>query len=353
MIYYPGASTILSFAGKMNNGLFTTLTSYTDTAKGFNLVPNPYPSAIDWRSPNNVGWIKTNVDSAIYIWNSGTSTSQYASYVKGVSVNGGSRYIAPGQSFFVHANLSSPVVRMDNDVRVHYTAAFMKDQEFIPNCLHLKVNANQANDEIAVRFTEGATSGFDGAWDAYKLQGMVDAPQLSTVSSDNNDLCINSLPIVGGNITVPLNFSFSSSIDVTFSACGIETFKSNAPIYLEDKTDNKLVNLRLNPVYTFSYQTNNPIDRFQLHFSGINGISNLTSKDGKVYFNNGRLYIDSPGMEGNTADISIYNLLGQLVRSEHSVINGIVSIEAPESPGVFIISVSSAEQHFVSKVIIK
>ena len=161
MIYYPaGSNTTYSFTGPMNNGSLTATTSYTTTAgavnKGFNLVPNPYPSAIDWEAS---AWTKTNIDNAIYVWNSGVSTTNYASYINGSSTNGGSRYIAPGQSFFVHANALSPALTMDNNVRLHNSVSFLKNDSILPDLLKIHADAVGASDEIVVRFADGATAG--------------------------------------------------------------------------------------------------------------------------------------------------------------------------------------------------
>ena len=354
MIYYPAASTTYSFAGPMNNGSFTALTSYT-TGYGYNLVPNPYPSAIDWDAAS--GWTKTNVDNAVYIWpsdaGSGATATNYASYVNSVSINSGSRYIATGQSFFVHANATSPVLTMDNGVRLHNGVQFFKTTESIPRLLRISCVANGATDETVVRFTEAATTGFDGNWDAYKMQGGADAPQLSSVASDNSNLSINSMPSGAGAVAVPVKFSFSTATDVTFTASGMESFNENIPIYLEDLALSKMVNLRLNPVYTFSYQTGNVIDRFILYFSGSVGTEELSVGSGKAFIGNGRLFIDAPGMKGQMADITIHNSLGQLLSTDKVVMNGIVSVDAPQNTGVFIVQVVTANQHFVAKVLNK
>jgi len=293
MIYYPaGSSTTYSFSGPMNNGSFTATTSYTTTAaagnKGFNLVPNPYPSSIDWNASS--GWTKTYIDDAIYVWNSAVSTSNYATFVGGTGTNGGSRYISPGQAFFVHANALSPVLAMDNSVRLHNTVSFLKTDSILPDLLKIHADAGGASDEIVVRFADGATNGFDGQWDAFKMTGGENAPQMYTVTADNTDLAINSLPLSANEIVVPLNFSFSSAADVTFTASGMDSFKPATTIYLEDKASAKMINLRQEPVYTFSYQAGSASDRFILHFNGITGVhENNASVSGRAFISNGRI----------------------------------------------------------------
>ena len=351
MIYYPESSTTYSFAGPMNNGSFTALTSYS-TGNGYNLVPNPYPSAIDWDAAS--GWTKTHIDNAVYIWpsnaGSGATATNYASYVNSVSINSGSRYISTGQSFFVHANATSPVLTMDNRVRLHNAVSFLKDAEIINNILRIHSVANNSDDEIVVRFTEAATTGFDGDWDAYKMQGGTEAPQLSSVASDNSNLSINSLPFSAGNVTVPLNFSLNTCADVTFTASSMESFTNNIPIYLEDLTLSKMVNLRQNPVYTFKYETGSAIDRFMVHFAGPIGTEELSANTGKAFISNGRLFIEVPGMKGQIADIRVYNSLGQLLSADKVMMNDIVRVDAPLNTGVFMVYVATSNQHFVTKV---
>ncbi|MEI7983860.1 MAG: T9SS type A sorting domain-containing protein, partial [Bacteroidota bacterium] len=342
-----------SFTGPMNNGSLTATTSYTTTAgavnKGFNLVPNPYPSAIDWEAS---AWTKTNIDNAIYVWNSGVSTTNYASYINGSSTNGGSRYIAPGQSFFVHANALSPALTMDNNVRLHNSVSFLKNDSILPDLLKIHADAVGASDEIVVRFADGATAGFDSQWDAFKMSGGTNAPQLYSVTADSISLAINSLPLSAAEVIVPLNFSFSAAASVTFTAGGMDSFKSATSIYLEDKALSKMINLRQEPVYTFNYQSGSASGRFNLHFNGITGIGeNKTAVSGKAFISNGRIYLDVPSMQGQPASITLYNTLGQVIRSQEKTMDGIISIEALLAQGVYIVKVSSASRNFITKVI--
>ena len=354
MVYYPGISHTYSFAGMMNGGSGTVnaLTNYSGAGKGFNLIPNPYPSAIDWLASG--GWNKVNVDNAVYVWNSGTSTSNYASFINGAGTLGGSQYISPGQSFFVHANGNSPSVDMANGVRVHNPVSFLKNNEAIPDLLKIHADAGTASDEIVVRFADGATSGFDGEWDAFKMTGGENAPQLSSVTTDDINLAINSLPLSAEPVTVPLDFTFNASSDVTFTASGIESFNPASGIYLEDKTLNKMVNLRQEPVYTFSYPSGSATDRFILHFNGVTGVQeNNASASGRAFISNGRIYLELPSMQGQLANITLYNAIGQVIRSQNQMINGISSIEASLAKGIYIVHVATANQNFVTKVINK
>jgi hypothetical protein len=48
-LYYPLSNGITyNHEGLLNNGTFQVPVDFTDDTHGFNLVPNPYPSAINW-----------------------------------------------------------------------------------------------------------------------------------------------------------------------------------------------------------------------------------------------------------------------------------------------------------------
>jgi len=349
MVYYVGSNTTYSFSGPMNNGSINATASYTAGApavnKGFNLVPNPYPSAIDWAA--STGWTKTGINDATWIWN--PTAGNYSTYGSQVGTVNGTRYIPVGQSFFVQAT-GAPTLTMDNNVRVHNATNFYKAAGSFANLLRLKAEANNYFDEIIVRFQLGGSTAFETSGDVQKMFGNEDAPQLCSLSSDDILLSINSLPEVGGEITIPLNFSIGISTDVTFTASGMESFTNNGSIFLEDQALNKMINLRTNPVYTFNYQAGSAEDRFLLHFSGVNGINDPSATAGKAFVSNGNIFIEVPGMAGKEATVSVYNSLGQVVSTDRRMMNGIVTVNAPDNSGVYVLQVSTTEQHFVTKV---
>jgi len=360
MTYYPlGVSTTYTFAGLINSGSFTPLTtgSVADNTHGWNLVPNPYPSAIDWNAAD--GWVKTAIDGSIYFWPAGmpASSSNYSTWngTEGTGTPAGTRYIPAGQSFFVHATTASPVLTMDNGVRVHNAQAFYKATDLIPNLFRLHAAAKDANDDIIVHFRDGATSGFDGEFDAYKLQGGADAPQLSSLASDGFSLSINSLPLGSGDAVVPLNFSFSSATDVTFTAEGMESFLAGSSIFLEDITLSKIVDLQQNPVYTFSYIAGSTPDRFRLRFTVFTGITEHNSViQGTAFVSNGYLYADVPAMDGQKAEVVLFNALGQKINTHSKTLAGITQIsDSPYISGVYILRMISGKQVFTTKIVNK
>ena len=343
MIYYPNTENTYSFTGNLNNGDFsTTVTGHAGSGVyTLNLVPNPYPSAINWKSGAN--WTRVGIGGSCYIWSS--STGNYT------TVADADNYIPVGQAFIVLvSNEASPVLTVKNAARAHSSQAFYKSTEEVINQLTMKAEANGYSDLTVVAFKPEATEDFDLQIDGIKMLGLADAPQLYSVTADKK-FSLNNLPLPTGPTTVPVNFETQFAGEVTLTFSQAESFRENVTIQLEDKLTGQFINLRQQQTYTFTHQPTNSKDRFVLHFGGAIGITeNNPAIAGKAFISNGHICIEAPAMQGSIADVSVYNALGQLLGTNHLMMNGIVSVNAPQTSGIFIIHVSTASQHFVSKV---
>lgn len=316
MIYkYPGPTkwetdTTYSFAGPMNSGAFSCNVTYPGKSDNHNLVPNPYPSAIDWDAAS--GWTKTNVNNAIWIWNP-TGVGNYASYINGAGTNEGSRYIPVGQSFFVSASAAAPALSMNNDVRVHNNTAFLKNKQELPDLLRVKALANNFSDEAVVRFADGATAGFNGQYDATKFYGSPEAPQLFSMSSDGKQLSINTMEVGTEKRSVDLGFKLEATGLCTLNFSGIESFNTDMQIHLKDRVTGQTINLRTNPEYSFTHSPENTTLRFELIFDGVTAIANVKTVNQDFFYANGKLYLNFPQDSQVPFNVTVYNINGQLV----------------------------------------
>ena len=125
-------------SGEVNNGsLSVTLYNHNNTfTQGFNLVGNPYPSPINWDSPS--GWIKTNIDDALYYFKASATDEYggtYSTYINGISSDGLATAVIPSmQGFFIHVSDGSyPVtgtLGLNNSVRItDLTHPFLKSEK--------------------------------------------------------------------------------------------------------------------------------------------------------------------------------------------------------------------------------
>jgi hypothetical protein len=247
--------------GPANKGNINLPVSFTNTGNagdGWNMVGNPYPSVIDWDSPN---WTKSNINNAIYIWN--PQNQQFASYVFGIGTNGGSRYIASSQAFWVQANAASPSVQITENCKSAINQAFIKDAVADQQLLTFGLQKGTNNDEAVLRFIDGATDNFDANFDALKLpSGDVDMPYISLIN-DSNDLSVNSYNL-GQQISMPIKVLSTTSGNATL------TFTKNNLIdlscaTLEDLHTGVKTDVIATSSYTFFHTDTTTSARFILH----------------------------------------------------------------------------------------
>ncbi|HMM10773.1 MAG TPA: right-handed parallel beta-helix repeat-containing protein [Bacteroidales bacterium] len=354
-MWYTGSTTTYSLAGNLNNGAFTAATSYSGATKGWNLVPNPYPSPIDWDAAS--GWTKTNLNDAVYVFNraiAGSPSSphgQWASYVDGVGTNGGTNIIRTGQSFFVRASAAWPVLTMNNSVRTHGNSNILKNNGLIPDILRIMATTAAGTDEAVVRLRDGSTTGFDGQFDAYKMPGSASLPQLYSMSSDNQKLSINAVPS-SQTVMVPLAFQWQNNGEVSLSFSELESFEADRAIYLEDVLTGEMRNLRQNPVYTFNHTEGLPELRFRLHFNEVVSVGELDGSNARIWSHNARIYVSIPDASGNRARIELFDVLGNCLMDINRNIDNPTIIH-PAVRGVVIVRVTEANRVHTQKLFLR
>lgn len=371
MIYYPNdAGITYSFAGPMNNGPFTMSVAYEgggtkdngSITGGFNLVPNPYPSALDWdatmgKKEDNDPWIKTNIDNTIWIWNPDPQVKNYAAYTSGAKTNDGSRFIPVGQSFFVRANAAGPALSVNNAARVHSGQAFFKDQNMqTDELLRIRAMANDYRDEAVVRFLEGASPEQDARFDAVKMFGADHAPQLYSQAADGKRLSIYSHPHPTENISIPLGFELQAAATAKLEFEGVASFDAQMQILLEDLLEQVVIDLRAENAYSFVHDPDNDPNRFLLHMQ----LQSLTGTEPmpeqmpvRVFAAGQQIHVHLPELDTPGADVEVIDLLGR-VQQRHKMEAGTDAVlDAGAFRGVAIVRVVAGQQVFTKRVIIR
>lgn len=344
MIYLPETSTTYSFEGPMNAGSFSS--TITNSLYGYNLIPNPYPSAIDWEAAS--GWTKTGIHDAIYIWPSGGSN--YAAYVDGEATNGGSQYIPAGQAFFIRAESGSPAISMNNGIRVHNTHDFFK-QSGKADVLRIKAIAGGLTDEAVVRFSGLASTQAEGERDAWKMPGLENAPQLYTLSSDDEQLSINTLPYSQEAYTVPLTFSLNQTTGARLEFSNTESFDPSVSIYLRDVKTGQTMNLRESNTYNFTYTVTDDRERFEVLFGGAISVEDPEEIHPQVWFSENCMYIQLPGESGSRATVEIYNTAGQVIFSQQIMISDLNMLKLNLS-GPVVARVTTSDKAIITKTVL-
>ncbi|MEI6062219.1 MAG: hypothetical protein WCR72_16070, partial [Bacteroidota bacterium] len=143
----------------------------SNEGNGLNLAGNPYPCFIDWENNTGEAWQRNAIASAIY-YPDPTGSGNYSVYLPGgddaVSLNNGSRYIAPMQGFFVKAGKAGSLTVTEKS-RVNGlddTRLVLKN-----DAIKFKLNDSEGlSDESMFRVISNSTPGFDDAFDAIKIQ---------------------------------------------------------------------------------------------------------------------------------------------------------------------------------------
>ncbi len=337
---WPPTSTTLTFSGTLNAGNrsigLTNTPSSAFTWPGYNFVGNPYPSGIDW---DGSGWTKSNVDNAIYVWNG----VQYAAYVGGTGTFGQTNEIPPHQGFFVHCNnTGGGALDVSDDARIHTTEPNLKNN-YAGESLMIAVEGNGYHDETILSLQEEATLSFDSHYDAYKLRGSADAPQLFTLSNDDKELSINAMPDVPAKA---IQLNFEAGIDGIFelSLSDISGFEG-IPVFLEDKKEHKVINFKNYSIYKFYAAVNDDPHRFNLHFSYAETPSQNDSPqyDG-IWVYSGKQKVIVASEKDISGTVMVYDLSGRVVASE--AINGsnYLTLDTPVETGYYIVSVIDGQQ---------
>lgn len=353
LIYYPGASTTFEFAGKANNGSFSTAVSYPDVGDNYNLVPNPYPSAIDW---NAAGWTKTNMNNAIYIYNTTSSSSGnpvWASYNGITGANGGTQFIPAGQAFFVQSNAAAPVLAMTNEVRVHNAQPFYKENTEEVETLRLFAHANGYTDESVVCFVEESTTGFDGQYDALKFKNWNEAPNIYSLALGKTALSINSIPYSTETYQMELGFEWNQDGEATIELQGMESFGDWVSILFEDRLTGIRFDLRDQNTYSFQHEAEADPSRFMLHFMGVTAVDELQSDkaDYHIWSSDKQLHISNPA--ALPALLEVFDVQGKLIYSASQQSDTKWTISGLPEAQLLLIRVSNAETVVNQKVFIR
>lgn len=354
LIYYPGASTTFEFAGKANNGSFSTDVDYPPFGDNYNLVPNPYPSAIDW---NAAGWTKTNMNGSIYIYNTTSSSSGnpvWASYNGVTGANGGTQFIPAGQAFFVQSNAAAPVLAMTNEVRVHNAQPFYKENTEEVETLRLFAHANGYTDESVVTFVDESTTAFDGQYDALKFKNWNEAPNIYSLTADKTALSINSIPYSTETYLMELGFEWNESGEATIEIQGMESFGDWVSIMFEDRLTGIRFELRDQNSYSFQHEAEaDPSSRFVLHFMGVTAVDELQSdkSDYHIWSADKQLHISNPA--ALPALLEVFDLQGRLIYSVNLQADAKWIISGLPEPQLLLIRVNNAETVVNQKVFIR
>lgn len=350
---------LASFFGILNNGLVQKNINRTeagdDGIEGWNLIANPYPSAItydDFMAVND-----SEVNGFIYLWDeSGKSGYEYSNgdYLvydgtTTVGGNGGSfnGYINSCQGFFVQKSADgASTVSFTNAMRAadnNYSLMKMAATDYP----YLKIKAESAESQIndlLVKFIEDAEIGQD-ANDAYHMKGNPDLAFYSKIGT--GDFIINALPqqypseVQLGMDNVVGTYTFSLAEQKNLD--GLQ-------VYLEDLSQNIIINLN-ETTYTVELTAAENLQRFKLHVSYGEILPVTTSSEESTisaFSAEGTLFIND--LETRNKEVKVFDLSGKLASSFNYSAAGKTAFDLSLQPGFYLINIQTADTIVSQKI---
>jgi len=327
------------FTGLLNNGNISypiTNESPDPVVKGFNLIGNPYPSSIDWKSVT--GWSRTNLVASgggydMWIWNQASNNYGVFNSTGDVGTNGVTKDIAPAQGYFIRA-ASNGNISMSNEIRVHTGASsWLKTKSTDTNSLKIRITSNGGHgyDEVLLQF--GYPQNEAGA---LKLFSQNESAPSAYLNDLNKNLSVRYLTDTIENSKIPLHFKagmdgdYSLSIDAEIAAFNV--------LLLEDKKTNIITDLKINSTYEFKGSISDATDRFILHFKPI--VEDFTSLPALIYYDGNEINVDLTMVDEQT-DIKVYDILGRLLLDKKGEAKMIHRFNIHPKHAVYIVVVNS------------
>jgi hypothetical protein len=260
LVAYAGDLTGV-FTGTFNVGdvaVDLNLTPSKDNFNGWNLLGNPYPSAIDWSVVGN--HTDTFEDVFAYVYNRGKTGGAGYEEIDG-SQQGA--FIPANQGFFVKTKASGSFT-FTNNMRVH-GGNFMKSSP-ADDRIVLRFAGDHYFDQTTLRLRKGSQFSRDPL-DALKMFSFdTDVPQIYTVTTDQRGVAINSIPAVDESLVIPVGLVVPANGEMTIMLKELSgEFENLFVLLLDQKTGvtHKFVNDQ--DGYTFDASTDDT-DRFLLKF---------------------------------------------------------------------------------------
>ncbi len=339
LVAYAATST-KQFAGALNTADVTagnlTLTP-ASYYSGWNLVGNPFPSAVKWN--DGVNWtVPPEIAAIAKVWDEPS-----AAYVD-IAANG---MIPAMNGFMVHVESGSPAsLTIPAAARVHDATPWYKSGE---NQLVLMAYDRTGNtaQQLVVGSDPMATEGYDAGFDSRFLAGY--APQFYSLAGDNM-LSTNTLPEIGVNTVIELGFVKNQASEFSIGLAP-ESLMQGATIYLTDTKTGAVTELREGVEYTFTSAEGDEANRFLLHFGPLGIDDPAADQHFNIFAHSGNIYIQS--QQPAKAEVMVTNLQGQMVLGGQAGGNSLTVLNARSLPaGIYFVMVTGTDSRVGRKVML-
>ena len=342
-----------NFIGHPNNGVITHDVTGSTVANAYNLIGNPYPSAMD--AAKFLDENSQTLGGTLYFWTHNTefsnttnfsySPSDYASWNRtgGTATIGGdgnandntskpSGYIAAGQSFFVQGiGAGSGTVVFNNTMRVQQ--AGLNNQFFKPApaqpienwqttgkhrvWLNLTSAQNDFNQAL-IGYIENATNELDNNFDGEVFSGGT-VSLYSITNAKKLTIQGRALPF-SNHDEVPLGYKTTLTGSLTISIEEVDGLLVGQNIYIKDNVLGTVHNLK-DSDYTFTTVPGTFDDRFVLRYLPQENLGTdvpTIDENTMVVFNNNN-QISIKSTDNTISKVEIIDLQGRVIFTKNNI----------------------------------
>ena len=357
----PRADQTISFKGSLRStDLTLSSLSYSgDALHGYNLVGNPFPSAIDW----DIGsWDTTGINGSIYVWEDGGAGNGTGSYLYRNAQGMGSLtdgIIPTAQGFFVQTNNSTNSLTIPADARTHSSIGYYKATEAEENDTDnsyfvLKISDPEyRDDEVWIAFHEGLTDGYDNGWDVNKFFGDDNMPQLYLEENDLK-LSIDALPpLTGDERIILLDFEPGQNGEHELILGKVNNMEIES-LFLEDLKTGDMTDLASENSYWFSSSKADDPQRFVLHLNALQtGIDeDIPDNSYLVYAYDKSVYIRYLG-EDDAGDVLLVDMYGRTYSGKKLLSSGMNVLKTNLRNAYVIVKITNSRGTYVKKVFVQ
>ncbi|MBA4057836.1 MAG: hypothetical protein C0490_24180, partial [Marivirga sp.] len=184
-------------------------------------------------------------------------------------------------------------------------AQFLREAD-IENLLRISMKGQNLNDELAIRLHGDATNVFDSKFDALKFGA--GALSISTLTSDNKKLAINSVNSLDCDNTIPIVIEGAKLGNFTMDFSGIETFSPETTLYLRDITMDKTIDLATTSQYAFSVTDLSALkSRFEILVDRPDIETEIAVAGSKICESDGVAYLTLQNSQANVKYSALWN----------------------------------------------
>ena len=290
----PGAgiTKTVSLTGALVKGDQPYSASYTDdplvgdTADGWHMVANPYPSDILWDSVT----LSANMTPFAYVLDPAAKDYK-AAYEQGVGPND---KIPSMQGFFIKSTSGGGTATFKERHKVTDGNNYEKMVGNSEPTLVLEFSAGTRVENTSIRFRQAASEAYDPMHDAFNIFSTDwQESNFSSETTDGVELQLNSLPELNQDYSVPLrvewaypSFQSGAIVNCTIDAIDFSDLPSSTCLVLEDLDSAIFTDLRVSS-YNFDIVNSTTSTRFMLHIGvpmtkAVNNVMCNGANDGQA-----------------------------------------------------------------------